>query len=1344
MPDYDLERLGAQEFERLCQSLLKAVLKAPGTITFGEGADGAREATFTGKVDYPSSKERWDGHWIFQVKFHDIKRVGADKARAILLTELDSELDKICNKYKHPCDNYILLTNVRLWSAYRTGTHDKVDEIAARYEAIRHVHVWGGDEICRHLENHPDTRRAYTHLVTPGDLIAELMAERRGARKRLAETVRLFLQDCFEKDQFAQLDQAGETDPDRTTLLRSVFVDLEIRPQGKLVWSRENRSYAMGAPPPGTRRERLAELESTQEDLNLIEELWEVREETPDQKTLSAVRSLVSEKFPRLVLIGGPGHGKSTLGQYVAQIHRAFLLHRTGDFDGELPSSSTPVLCRIPFRAVLKYFAQWLSEQHSIDSLEAYIAELAQRATSRRIEPEDIQEVFRDNPCLLILDGLDEVIDPKLRSKTLDRINEFLARMQQLHGDIQVLATSRPTGYSKEFNPEVFLHFDLLPLSQTRATQYAKRWVEAKNLLQEERQRVLSTFEECQEAGHTKQLLTTPLQVTIVLLIIKDKGQPPSQREGLFNKYWETILSREKAKARDIIKSEEGLLFNLHAYLAYLLHRRAAKKDVRSLLAKDEFLKEVRRFLRSSDRRSADEIITQRAEQLVTEASNRLVLLVEPLPGLFGFELRSFQEFFAAAHLAQSAKDTQQRFRRLKAIAKPDHWRNVALFFVGRIMRNNVGEAANILEVVCRPLDRGGWDQYLKPGGWLSLDIGADRAMASNRDLQYNTLEYGLTVLEGSLSDDQKEPLKRIVSSLSSEDKQDIVQPILSEKMRHLQLPYLRNASWLYSEIFGDDQVLREGLERCFASSRSTDRQFALGAALRVHAHPNWLSKIFASYPPLREEFLSDFTDYIEDIGGPYLVAVLEAIALTRSEAERILSESDWFLHGQPVAEGVGLENLETPAVQTAATLNLAQLLLSSSPWHRHRWARYEDSEAAHRILQGLLENIDAALCKEDILPPLRGLLCIAKFVANRATSETISEFFAQIPRINMSVRFWNIFLGAERSLLRHAVKLITSGKRVPEALFDHLKPEKEASLTKQLLEMIRHDMESLPGDRRTLLETAIYLEDSEEIARGFPSLGKIEKQLGVSGALLVQDIITSFTPPGRWTKTNIEYCLGVMQRRLNEKGIIEKVHWFASGRWPDDKALWARALGLLIRIVGEQRKFTPREIIAIGEFFLKVGSYSDEAWEEAPAVLKRLSLISAELMWRRQMWLGLEEQSLKRLSKISRFLRSRNPDIQRGAALLAEMVAHALSSPQWRFRWPHGEPAIYRRIDWRAVLKLAEHQDLSLARQGLAIFVLCDPPVTDASGRRRLLSALRRAEHPSLFLEKAWVAADK
>ena len=97
MPNYDLDRLGEKEFERMCQSLLKFVIGS-GTITFGEGRDGGREATFSGAAQYPSAAETWNGNWIFQAKYHNVKLIGGEESRRQVLNDLRSELDKIVNK----------------------------------------------------------------------------------------------------------------------------------------------------------------------------------------------------------------------------------------------------------------------------------------------------------------------------------------------------------------------------------------------------------------------------------------------------------------------------------------------------------------------------------------------------------------------------------------------------------------------------------------------------------------------------------------------------------------------------------------------------------------------------------------------------------------------------------------------------------------------------------------------------------------------------------------------------------------------------------------------------------------------------------------------------------------------------------------------------------------------------------------------------------------------------------------------------------------------------------------------------------------------------------------------
>ena len=162
MPKYNLDALGHEEFERLCQSLVQQIIGS-GAKVYGMGSDGAREATFQGKAPYPSKEENWDGNWIFQAKFHDIEQVGRNEASRSLLVELDDELSKIIKKYQHPCDNFILMTNVPLTPVFQKGMKDKIDnEIIPKYlNSIKHIHIWGDDEICRFLDANPSIRQTY-------------------------------------------------------------------------------------------------------------------------------------------------------------------------------------------------------------------------------------------------------------------------------------------------------------------------------------------------------------------------------------------------------------------------------------------------------------------------------------------------------------------------------------------------------------------------------------------------------------------------------------------------------------------------------------------------------------------------------------------------------------------------------------------------------------------------------------------------------------------------------------------------------------------------------------------------------------------------------------------------------------------------------------------------------------------------------------------------------------------------------------------------------------------------------------------------------------------------------
>ncbi len=90
MPDYDLSGLSTRSFEKLIQALAGQVLGS-GTITFGDGPDGGREATFEGKMDYPAEADPWNGYCVVQAKFRQRPK-GAKSDSDWTLKDLEWEL----------------------------------------------------------------------------------------------------------------------------------------------------------------------------------------------------------------------------------------------------------------------------------------------------------------------------------------------------------------------------------------------------------------------------------------------------------------------------------------------------------------------------------------------------------------------------------------------------------------------------------------------------------------------------------------------------------------------------------------------------------------------------------------------------------------------------------------------------------------------------------------------------------------------------------------------------------------------------------------------------------------------------------------------------------------------------------------------------------------------------------------------------------------------------------------------------------------------------------------------------------------------------------------------------
>lgn len=732
MPDYNLAGLSPRSFEQLIQALAAKII-GPNIVVFGDGRDGGREATFDGPIPFPSREHGWRGYGVVQAKF---KQKPEDPAKdgAWALQQLESDLKKFVDpdrKLRKP-QYYIFATNVVLTAVADSGSKDKAAALFEKYAAelgVQDYDIWDADKISRFLDDHQEIRRAYAAWITSGDVLAEVMGWFQSRRPDFERVIRRFLQEELRRDQFARLGQAGSTGEDQIPLAR-VFIDLPVAAE------RKNE-------PPAE------EVKDGRLPTGFVAMAREAAAQRLDAETLHAWRqarpAAEREAQPpgRFVVIGGPGQGKSTVGQFICQLFRAALLKDmpphliSVDARDALTQISAqcdregielPTARRFPLRVVLNDFAAHLDAHHPahVDSLLAFVVAQIRKQSRSELSIDDFRDWLGAYPWLLVLDGLDEVPASSNRAEVLEAIKAFWTDVADCNADLLVIATTRPQGYNDDFSPKQYQHHWLLPLSKARALYYAGRLAELRHPRDIDRQeKIVRQLQRAAANDATARLMGSPLQVTIMAVLVEQMGQPPQDRWGLFNAYYDVIYRRElerEIKAAEILREHKTDIEVIHRRVGLLLQlasERAGGTDAK--LSAQHFAEVVDTRLREEG--YSGDPLAKLSRQIIEAATERLVFLVGLEVDQVGFEIRSLQEFMAAEALMDGEED--QIRRRLREIAPIVSWRNVFLFAAGKCFaqREHLRET---IYTICGDLNDNPVDHVASTtlaGSQLALDL---------------------------------------------------------------------------------------------------------------------------------------------------------------------------------------------------------------------------------------------------------------------------------------------------------------------------------------------------------------------------------------------------------------------------------------------------------------------------------------------------------------------------------------------------------------------------------------------------------------------------------------------
>jgi hypothetical protein len=765
MGDYNLSALNTRDFEHLVQAIGKKVI-SPGLTPFGDGPDDGREATFDGPMDYPSSVASWKGYLVIQCKFHQ-RPQGTNPDGAWALKQLRDELKKYKeNRVSRKPDYFIYATNVTL-SAAKNGWKDKVRSTLRSLVdggEIRGFDVWSYDELRTFLDDAESIRRAYAGFITGGDVLAEAI-RLLGVDKTapdFRDVMMSYLQKELRAEHAAKLESITQISV--PPALSSIFIDLPVSifPTGldSAGDESEDSLFALHSL-----------LEAGQEKLN------NRRPKAPDGSFVDDNGDEVDFYFDfepdldRCILIGGPGQGKSTLGQVLCQIYRAKFLDTApkARLDPTVASmvrqilehvesmDLPPAVCRFPFRLVLNTFAVDLSKNPSLTVLEA-LRERIEKHAAKPITRDTLKEWLRSYPCVVIFDGLDEVPASSNRAQVLDAIHDFHIDVAGEQADIQFVATSRPQGYSEEFKQARYTHLYLRPLSTDQALSYGEKLVGARFPDDSDlRERVVRRLRVACENSSTQRLMRSPLQVTIMATLVERTGEAPRQRYRLFSDYYKTIFDREVSREGPLsrtMRDRQTIINVIHHRTGLLLQREAERTgSTEARLQESTFIELVRHLLITEIEEPEDKAV-RLIEQLKESSIDRLVFLIKPEVGLISYELRSLQEFMAAEALYVA--ETNAVKARLRAIAAIPYWRNVLLFFVGRAFSEQNDSVVDFVLELCEELNEAETDDassFSLSGSELALQIILDGVTDENPRRSRQFLKLALRQIEIPVAD---------------------------------------------------------------------------------------------------------------------------------------------------------------------------------------------------------------------------------------------------------------------------------------------------------------------------------------------------------------------------------------------------------------------------------------------------------------------------------------------------------------------------------------------------------------------------------------------------------------
>lgn len=368
--------------------------------------------------------------------------------------------------------------------------------------------------------------------------------------------------------------------------------------------------------------------------------------------------SELKSSFNRVVILGDPGGGKSTLCQRIC-----YDLTRSTQLALDHPGTNriSPEDQRVPIRVILRLYEQARTASPQLDLLSYIVKQLRNLALTKSEDQirESVLYLLKTGRATLAFDGLDEILETSNRRTFVEQVMALCDQFPLC----SVLVTSRFVGYDSAPLPKDFDKLVLSRFDDDEVNDYSTKFLKhigdlPTSDVEEETRRFMSQTRE-----NASDLRRNPLMLGLMLWIFLSKGDVPSNRPAIYSEC--ASLMFDKWDSNRSIRPTLPRGFDRAQVFSGIAGKIYPDRMLRAGVTRDWLIKHLQSYFQSKFIDPADAF--DAAQSLTDFLVGRAWVMMESGDGIFSFTHQTFLEYFYARHLVNENDDILTLFKVIRS-----------------------------------------------------------------------------------------------------------------------------------------------------------------------------------------------------------------------------------------------------------------------------------------------------------------------------------------------------------------------------------------------------------------------------------------------------------------------------------------------------------------------------------------------------------------------------------------------------------------------------------------------------------------------------------------------------